>query len=82
MVFKSQQATATAIEKNIFFRTPTNVSRWCHFGHIIVDSYTAKKVTSLDYQCILNMWTWANTKAISSDSFLHVKILKAEFFTH
>ena len=64
MVFKSQQATATAIEKNIFFRTPTNVSRWCHFGHIIVDSYTAKKVTSLDYQCILNMWTWANTKAI------------------
>ena len=61
MVFNSQQATATAIEKNIFFRTPTNVSHWCHFGHVIVDSYTAKKVISLDYHCILNTWPGANT---------------------
>ena len=61
MVFKTQQATATAIEKKTFFRTPTNVSLWCHFGHVILDSYTAKKVTILDYQCILNMLNGAHT---------------------
>ena len=49
------------LKRKTFFRAPTNVSLWCHFGHVIVDSYTAKKVIILDYQSILNMLTGANT---------------------